>query len=70
MFLTRNESSSVVTGDNQQSETFGISRAPDIAVGTHFHSQHITKSTLVFLPTFPKALPNESSTLIYFNLAS
>ena len=38
-FLTLTENSSVV-----------ISTRPEIAVGTHFHVQHGTKRTLLFLP--------------------
>ena len=46
---------------------FKLSTPPKIAVGTHFHVQHSTKTTLVFLPPDGKAsyslLPNSASFL-------
>ena len=48
IFVTLTENSSVITNDTQW--TSEISRPPEIAVGTHFHAQHGTKTIPVFLP--------------------
>ena len=46
--MTLTENLSVVTNDTQGSRE--ISTAPEIAVGTHFHVRHGTKTISLFLP--------------------
>ena len=63
IFVTLTDSSSVITNDTQG--TWKISTPPEIAVRTHFHGQHGTKTIPVFLPT-----DGEVSWLLLPSLAS
>ena len=45
--MTLTENSSVITNDTQG--PWKISTPPEVAVGTHFHAKHGTKTISVFL---------------------